>query len=52
MGHQMSFKNKKDSNANASKKSHDDINVLKRDVQERFLGILWKKEVDFNFSTK
>ena len=48
----MSFKNKKDGHVNVSKNSQDDINLLKRDVQERFLSILWKKEVDFKYSTK
>ena len=52
MKNQMSLKNKKDRHVNASKNSKDDINLLKKDVQERFLGILWKKEVDFKYSTK
>ena len=30
----------------------DNIKSEKKDVVERFLSILWKKEVDFKFSTK
>ena len=28
------------------------IKSEKKDVEERFLSILWRKEVDFKFSTK
>lgn len=31
---------------------HKNIKAEKKDVVERFLSILWKKEVDFKFSTK
>ena len=48
----MSFKNQKDSHLKTKKKLHEDINISKKDVQEQFLSILWRKEVDFNFSTK
>jgi len=31
---------------------HKNIKPEKKDVVERFLSILWKKEVDLKFSTK
>ena len=49
---QMSCKKDKVSSLNRSQGIHEDINSAKKDVVERFLSILWKKEVEFNFSTK
>ena len=48
----MSFKNEKYHSKKVSKGVHENIKLAKKDVVERFISILWKKEVDFNFSTK
>ena len=48
----MSCKKEKHNPSIASQRLHEDIKSSKQDVVERFLSILWKKEVDFNFSTK
>ncbi len=49
---QMSCKNEKHSQIKSKNTLHEDVKLDKKDVVERFLSILWKKEVDFNFSTK
>ena len=48
----MSFNKEKQNSLKASQGLHENIKSEKKDVVERFLGILWKKEVDFKFSTK
>ena len=48
----MSYKKEKNDHLNSSQVLCKDIKSSKKDVLERFLSILWKKEVDFNFSTK
>ena len=47
----MSCNKEKQNSLKASQGLHENIKS-KKDVVERFLGILWKKEVDFKFSTK
>ena len=49
---QMSFKKEKQNSLEASQGLHEKIKSEKKDVVERFLSILWRKEVDFKFSTK
>ena len=49
---QMSCNKEKQNYLEASHGLHKDIKTEKKDVVERFLSILWKKEVDFKFSTK
>ena len=49
---QMSCNKEKQKHLEASHGLHKDIKAEKKDVVERFLSILWKKEVDFKFSTK
>ena len=49
---QMSYKNEKQNHLENSHGLHKDIKTEKKDVVERFLSILWKKEVDLKFSTK
>ena len=48
----MSCKKEKKKPLELSEGSHKNIKSEKKDVVERFLSILWKKEVDFKFSTK
>ena len=48
----MSFKKEKQNSLEASQGLNEKIKSEKKDVVERFLSILWKKEVDFKFSTK
>ena len=48
----MSYKKEKHIPLKALKGLDKDMKSAKKDVEERFLSILWKKEVDFNFSTK
>ena len=48
----MSCKKEKQIHVKAAHGLHKDIKTEKKDVVERFLSILWKKEVDFKFSTK
>ena len=48
----MSCKKEKHPPINASQGLDVDIKSTKKDVVEQFLSILWKKEVDFKFSTK
>ena len=48
----MSFKKGNDETLETSQRSHENNISKKKDVVERFLSILWKKEVDFKFSTK
>tara|TARA_B100001287_G_scaffold137077_1_gene115372 strand:+ start:194 stop:340 length:147 start_codon:yes stop_codon:yes gene_type:complete len=48
----MSCNKDKQNQLEASHGLHKDIKTEKKDVVERFLSILWKKEVDFKFSTK
>ena len=49
---QMSCNKGKQNHLEASNGFHKDIKTGKKDVVERFLSVLWKKEVDFKFSTK
>ena len=49
---QMSCNKEKQNHLEASNGLQKDIKTEKKDVVERFLSILWKKEVDFKFSTK
>ena len=48
----MSCNKEKHHSLKASQGLHKNIKSEKKDVVERFLSILWKKEVDFKFSTK
>ena len=49
----MSCKKGKHNYLEASNGSHKkNIKSEKKDIVERFLSILWRKEVDFKFSTK
>tara|TARA_B100000963_G_scaffold209329_1_gene182304 strand:- start:260 stop:406 length:147 start_codon:yes stop_codon:yes gene_type:complete len=48
----MTFKKEKQKTLEVSQGLHKNIKSQKKDVVERFLSILWKKEVDFKFSTK
>jgi len=49
----MSCNKEKHGQLDASKvMSKKKIKSEKKDVVERFLSILWRKEVDFKFSTK
>ena len=49
----MSCKKEKHMHLEASNGLHKkNIKSEKKDVVERFLSILWRKEVDFKFSTK
>ena len=48
----MSCKKEKHTNLNSSHGLYKNIKSEKKDVVERFLSILWRKEVDFKFSTK
>ena len=48
----MSCKKEKKNPLDVSKGLYKNIKSEKKDVVERFLSILWKKEVDFKFSTK
>ena len=48
----MSCQKEKQKPLKASQGLHENIKSEKKDVVERFLSILWKKEVDFKFSTK
>ena len=48
----MSFKKGNYHSKKVSKSVHENIKLAKKDVVERLIRILWKKEVDFNFSTK
>ena len=48
----MSCKKEKKNQLESSHGLHKNIKHEKKDVVERFLSILWKKEVDFKFSTK
>ena len=48
----MTFSEEKQNLVKASQVLHKNIKGEKKDVVERFLSILWKKEVDFKFSTK
>ena len=48
----MSFKKGKKDALVTSQRLHENTTSKKKDVVERFLSILWKKEVDFKFSTK
>ena len=49
---QMSCNKEKHNHLKDSHGLHKNIKSEKKDVVERFLSILWKKEVDFKFSTK
>ena len=48
----MSCNNEKHNHIGSSQRLHKNIKSEKKDVLERFLSILWRKEVDFKFSTK
>ena len=48
----MPSNNENHNNLETSHRSHKKIKSEKKDVVERFLSILWRKEVDFKFSTK
>ena len=48
----MSCNNEKQHHLVDSYGLNKNIKSEKKDVVERFLSILWKKEVDFKFSTK
>ena len=48
----MSFKKGNHHHTETSQGLNENTKSKKRDVVERFLSILWKKEVDFKFSTK
>tara|TARA_B100000965_G_scaffold187187_1_gene156179 strand:+ start:1698 stop:1844 length:147 start_codon:yes stop_codon:yes gene_type:complete len=48
----MSCKKDHQSHEKATKRLHDDIRKSKKDVVERFLSILWRREVDLKLTTK
>ena len=48
----MSCNKEKHNHIESSHRLHKNIKSEKKDVVERFLSILWRKEVDFKFSTK
>ena len=48
----MSCNKENHNHIDSSNRLHKNIESKKKDVVERFLGILWRKEVDFKFSTK
>ena len=48
----MSYNHEKHNHIESSHRLHKKIKSEKKDVVERFLSILWRKEVDFKFSTK
>ena len=48
----MSCNKEKHNHIENSHRLHKNIKSEKKDVVERFLSILWRKEVDFKFSTK
>lgn len=48
----MSCKKEKQKPLEVSQGLHKSIKSEKKDVVERFLSILWKKEVDYKFSLK
>ena len=48
----MSCKKEKHNQLESSHGLNKNIKSEKKDVVERFLSILWRKEVDFKFSTK
>ena len=48
----MSCNKEQNNHIESSHRLHKKIKSEKKDVVERFLSILWKKEVDFKFSTK
>tara|TARA_Y100001968_G_C19450430_1_gene768161 strand:- start:4535 stop:4678 length:144 start_codon:yes stop_codon:yes gene_type:complete len=43
----MSFKKESKASKKVTKILHDNISSKKKDVVERFLSILWRREVDF-----
>ena len=48
----MSFNNHKQSHEGASKKIHVEVRKSKSDVVDRFLSVLWKREVELKLTTK
>ena len=48
----MSCNKEKHNHIESSERLDKKIKSEKKDVVERFLSILWRKEVDFKFSTK
>ena len=48
----MSFNNHKQSHKRASKKIHAEVRKSKSDVVDRFLSVLWKREVELKLTTK
>ena len=48
----MSLEKQKHYHHQMMKESNENIKSTKKDVVERFLSILWKKEVDYKVSLK
>ena len=48
----MSCNKEQHNHIESSHRLHKKIKSEKKDVVERFLSILWRKEVDLKFSTK
>ena len=48
----MSFNNHKQSHERASKEIHVEVRKSKSDVVDRFLSVLWKREVELKLTTK
>ena len=48
----MSFKKVNQAQKESTKRLHDDIMNRNKDVVDRFLSILWRREVDFKLTTK
>ena len=48
----MTCNKEKQNHLSTSPGLHKNIKTEKKDVLERFLSILWKKEVEFKLSTK
>ena len=48
----MSFKKVYQSQKDSTKRLHDDIRNRNKNAVDRFLSILWRREVDFKLTTK
>ncbi len=48
----MSFKKENQIHKNVTKELNGGIRKDKKDVVDRFLSVLWRREVDFKFTTK
>ena len=48
----MSFKKVNQGKNESTKRLHDDIRNRNKNVSDRFLSILWRREVDFKLTTK